>query len=138
MTRILRPRQAAATVLALLLPVLVASCSGDYPNSTFTSHTEFNRDAVGIWNTMMYWGIGVFVLVEVLLIYVMIRYRRRPGDKEPEHVHGNTTLELAWTIAPVFILAVIAVPTVKSIWRFQAPAVAEALQVEVIGHQWWW
>jgi cytochrome c oxidase subunit 2 len=138
MTRILRPRQAAATVLALLLPVLVASCSGDYPNSTFTSHTEFNRDAVGIWNTMMYWGIGVFVLVEVLLIYVMIRYRRRPGGKEPEHVHGNTTLELAWTIAPVFVLAIIAVPTVKSIWRFQAPAAADALQIDVIGHQWWW
>jgi cytochrome c oxidase subunit 2 len=138
MTRILRPRQAAATVLALLLPVLVASCSGDFPNSTFTNHTEFNRDAVGIWNTMMYWGIGVFVLVEALLIYVMIRYRRRPGDKEPEHVHGNTTLEMAWTIAPVLILAVIAVPTVKSIWRFQAPAVADALQVDVIGHQWWW
>ena len=125
-------------MLALLLPVLVASCSGDYPNSTFTSHTEFNRDAVGIWNTMMYWGIGVFVLVEVLLIYVMIRYRRRPGGKEPEHVHGNTTLELAWTIAPVFVLAIIAVPTVKSIWRFQAPAAADALQIDVIGHQWWW
>jgi cytochrome c oxidase subunit 2 len=78
------------------------------------------------------------VLVEVLLIYVMIRYRHRPGDAEPEHVHGNTTLELAWTIAPVFILVIIAVPTIKSIWRFQAPAPADAVQIDVIGHQWWW
>lgn len=138
MRRIFGPRRAAFALLALALPVILASCSGDYPNSTFERFTEVNRDAVGLWDTMMLWGVIVFVLVEALLIYVMFRFRRRPGDAEPEHVHGNTTLELAWTIAPVIILAIIAVPTVRSIWRFQAPPPAGALQIDVIGHQWWW
>lgn len=138
MTRTFRPRQLAATALAAALPVLLAACSGQYPNSTFTTHTDFNRDALGLWNLMMYLGLAVFVLVEALLIYVMFKYRRRPGGPEPEHVHGNTRLELTWTILPAVILVFIAVPTVKSIWRFQTGAPSNALQVDVIGHQWWW
>jgi cytochrome c oxidase subunit 2 len=53
-------------------------------------------------------------------------------------VHGNTPLEIAWTIAPAVILAVIAVPTVAAIFRTYSTAPANALQVQVIGHQWWW
>lgn len=136
MTRTLRPRHHSVIALAALL--ILAACSGQYPNSTFTDLTDFNRDAVGLWNLMIWLGIGVFVLVEALLVYVMIRYRRRPNDPEPEHVHGNTKLELAWTILPAVVLVIITVPTVKSIWKFQGGAPANALQIDVIGHQWWW
>ncbi|MBA3671734.1 MAG: cytochrome c oxidase subunit II, partial [Gemmatimonadaceae bacterium] len=51
---------------------------------------------------------------------------------------GNTTLEILWTAIPAVILAVIAVPTVRTIVTTQAAAKADALQVQVIGHQWWW
>src|SRR4029450_4025481 len=57
---------------------------------------------------------------------------------EPRHVHGNTVLEITWTIAPAIILVFIAIPTVQTIFRTQARAVPNALQVEVVGHQWWW
>lgn len=123
---------------AVAVLLLAAACSGEYPMTTFTNMTEFNRDARGLWNLMMALGIGVFVLVELLLIFTIYRYRRRPGGAEPEHVHGNTALELTWTILPAVVLAVIAVPTVRSIWRFQAAAPAGAVQIDVIGHQWWW
>jgi cytochrome c oxidase subunit 2 len=138
MTRTHRPRHHSAIALAAALPLLLAACSGQYPNTTFTGLTDFNRDAVGLWNLMIWLGIGVFVFVEGLLVYVMIRYRRRPNDAEPEHVHGNTKLELTWTVLPAIVLAIITVPTVKSIWKFQTGAPANALQVDVIGHQWWW
>ncbi len=121
-----------------MLALLFAACSGQYPNSTFTDLTDFNRDARGLWDLMIWLGIGVFVFVELLLVYVMIRYRRRPNAPEPEHVHGNTKLELTWTVLPAVVLVIIAVPTVKSIWKFQTGAPANALQVDVIGHQWWW
>jgi len=137
MTRTARPRHHSAIALAAALPLL-AACSGQYPNSTFTDLTDLNRDSTSLWNLMIWLGIGVFVIVELLLVFVMIRYRRRPNDAEPEHVHGNTKLELTWTILPAVILVIIAVPTVKSIWRFQSGAPANALQVDVIGHQWWW
>lgn len=138
MTRTARPRHHTAIASAAALPLLLAACSGRYPNSTFTHLTDFNRDSTSLWNLMIWLGIGVFVLVELLLVYVMITYRRRPNDTEPEHVHGNTKLELTWTILPAVILVIIAVPTVKSIWKFQSGAPANALQIDVIGHQWWW
>jgi cytochrome c oxidase subunit 2 len=53
-------------------------------------------------------------------------------------VHGNTTMEIAWTVIPLIILIMIAIPTVRTIFRTQAVARSDALQVEVIGHQWWW
>jgi cytochrome c oxidase subunit 2 len=83
-------------------------------------------------------GTFVFVFVEAILLYVLFRYRRRSDTDRPEHVHGNTTLEILWTAIPALILAFIAVPTVRAIFKTQAKAKAEALQVEVVGHQWWW
>jgi cytochrome c oxidase subunit 2 len=80
----------------------------------------------------------VFVIVEGILVYTIFKYRRRPDSPEPEHVHGNTALEITWTLAPALVLVLIAVPTVRSIFRTQAPAPAGALQVQVTGHQWWW
>ena len=139
MTRTARPRHQFALALAAALPLLLAACSNSqYPNSTFTNLTDVNRDAGSLWNLMIWLGIAVFVFVELLLIYVMIRYRRRSESDQPEHVHGNTKLELTWTILPAVVLAIISVPTVQQIWKYQSGAPANALQVEVIGHQWWW
>lgn len=138
MTRIPRPRHTAVFALAAALPLLFAACSGSYPNSTFTNLTEFNRDLTGLWNQMMGWGTFVFVLVEAILIYTIWRYRRRPGGPEPKHIHGNTAMEITWTVAPAIILVLIAVPTVRTIWKYQATAPEDAVQIDVVGHQWWW
>jgi cytochrome c oxidase subunit 2 len=78
------------------------------------------------------------VIVQVGILYIIFKFKARPNSPEPKHVHGNTTLEILWTVIPAVILAVIAVPTVKTIFMTQAKAPANALQVEVIGHQWWW
>src|SRR3712207_879411 len=43
-----------------------------------------------------------------------------------------------WTVIPAVILVMIAIPTVRTIFRTQAKAVSSALNVQVIGHQWWW
>ncbi len=127
---------AAALTVALLA---LSACSRTFPNSVFHSRTDFNRDAVaGLFNLIIILGVIVFVFVEVLLVVTMIKYRSRPGQREPEHVHGNTTLEIAWTIIPALILVWIAIPTVRTIFRTEAPAPANAIQVQVIGHQWWW
>src|SRR3954465_12260922 len=126
---------AAALTVALLA---LSACSRSYPNSVFHSRSDFNRDAVGgRVHLIIILGSVVFVRVEALLLYTMWKYRSRPGQREPEHVHGNTTMEIAWTVIPALILAVIAVPTVTTIFRTEAPAPANALHVEVTGHQWW-
>ena len=133
-----RPRRLLYIALPFLAVALAACNNAQYPNSVFHNHTEFNRDVGYLFKILLWLGSAVFVFVEGLLLYTIFRYRRRSESDRPEHVHGNTTLEILWTAIPAVILAFIAVPTVSTIWRTQAVASADALQVEVIGHQWWW
>ena len=139
MTRTHRPRRSAALALAGASALALAACSGaKYPNTIFTSHTDFNVDVGHLFGRLFFLATIVFVLVEALLLYAIFRYRSRPGQGDPEHVHGNTTLEILWTVIPAVILVFIAIPTVRTIFRTQAKARPGALEVEVIGHQWWW
>jgi len=136
-----RPRRlarAALTVALAAFPLVIAACT-QYPNSVFHPRTDTNRDIGFLFEILIWFGSIVFVVVEAILIYTLVRFRRRAGTtRQPEHVHGNTTLEITWTIIPALILVFIAIPTVRTIFRTQARARSDALQVEVIGHQWWW
>jgi cytochrome c oxidase subunit 2 len=134
----MRPRLLASAMCISAAVLALGACGQQYPNSTFTNHTDFNTDIYALWNRLLLLGTIVFVFVEALLLYTVFRFRRREGAPAPKQTHGNATLEIAWTIIPALILAMIAVPTVKTIWKTQAPAPAGALEVEVIGHQWWW
>lgn len=138
MTPIHRSRQRTTAILMAVLVLTLAACSQDYPNSTFHANTEFNAAIDHLWNRLLFLGTLVFVLVEGLLIYAVFRYRRRENSAAPKQVHGNATLEILWTAIPALVLVFIAVPTVRTIFRTQAKAAAGSLQVEVIGHQWWW
>jgi cytochrome c oxidase subunit II len=134
----LRPRRLVLAALTVVLPLLIAGCV-DNPNSVFHSRTEFNRDVGSLFSLLIWLGTIVFVFTELLLLYAIWRYRHRPGTPNtPEQVHGNTRLEILWTVIPAVVLAVIAVPTVQTIFKTQGDAGPDALQVEVIGHQWWW
>ena len=133
-----RPRRLASAALLGALALGLAACGGEYPNSTFNPNTDFNADIDALWDKLLFWGTIVFVAVEVALVYTIIRFRRRPGAPTPKQVHGNTTIEILWTAIPAVILIFIAIPTVRTIFKTQAKAAPDALQVEVIGHQWWW
>lgn len=84
---------------------------------------------------------AIFVLVQGVLAYCIWRFRRRPDTTpaEPPQIYGSNPIEVAWTVAPaliVFVLFLVMVRTVAAIRVSKEPA--DALQVTVIGHQWWW
>ncbi|HVT37716.1 MAG TPA: cytochrome c oxidase subunit II [Gemmatimonadaceae bacterium] len=133
-----RPRQLASGVCIAMVALVLVACGQQYPNTTFTNNTDFNSDIYALWNRLLLLGTIVFVFVEALLLFTVFKFRRREGAPAPRQTHGNASLEIAWTIIPALILAMIAVPTVKTIWKTQAPAPAGAIVVQVIGHQWWW
>src|ERR1051325_1796942 len=133
-----RPRRLARAALSVAMVGLVAACGRSYPDSIFHQRTDFNRDVDFLFKILIWLGIAVFIFVEGVLVWALIKYRAKPGQPEPEHVHGNTVLEITWTVIPAIILILIAIPTVRTIFKTQAKARADALQVEVIGHQWWW
>lgn len=134
----LRPWRRMALVLPLL--ALVASaCSPDhYPQTALRPLSDYARIGDDIQTTTFYWALGVFVLVEGALVYAIFRFRGKPGDPEPRQVHGNTTIEIIWTVIPALILAAIAVPTVRGIFETNTTPKGDVLNVEVVGHQWWW
>jgi cytochrome c oxidase subunit 2 len=83
----------------------------------------------------------IFVVVCSLLVYSVVKFRGRTSDttREPAQVYGSTQIELAWTVIPVLIVAVLFLATARVIHAIQdAPKPAAALDVTVIGHQFWW
>ena len=138
MTGLSRLRRLAPYGAAAVLALALTACAQVYPNTTFVPHSEFGRSIDFLWNRLLLLGTIVFVLVEAALLYIAFRYRRRDEHVVPPQTHGNTIIEIIWTLIPALILVFIAVPTVQTNFKTQAPASADALQIEVYGHQWWW
>lgn len=78
----------------------------------------------------------IAVFVTLLLAYVMIRFRasRNPVPSKTSH---NTPLEIAWTVIPVFILLLIAIPAFRLLY-FQDRIQDADMTLKVVGHQWYW
>jgi cytochrome c oxidase subunit 2 len=84
---------------------------------------------------------GIFLVVGGLLAFAIIRYRARKSDphSEPAQIYGSTQVELAWTVIPVLVVVVLFLATARIIFAIQdAPKPKSALDVTVVGHQFWW
>ncbi|HEY3257489.1 MAG TPA: cytochrome c oxidase subunit II, partial [Gemmatimonadaceae bacterium] len=138
MKGISRLRRIASFGMMVILALTLAACEQAHPNTTFTPHSDYGRAIDFLWDRLLLLGTIVFILVEGGILYIVFRYRKREGDQRPPQTHGNVVIEIIWTLIPAFILLFIAVPTVRTAFKTQAQAVAGALQIEVIGHQWWW
>jgi len=78
--------------------------------------------------------ISVFVLG--LLVYVCIKFREKPNVK-PSKTSHNTLIEVIWTVVPVLILVVIAIPSFKLLYLTEADKPVDMV-VKVSGAQWYW
>lgn len=125
-------------VVFLTLLLGLTGCQGPFPQSTFSPTSEFGHDLNGLFMMIFWWGVVVFVGVELAVVYVVYRFRARPDSPDPRPVHGHTALEIAWTLAPAMIIVFIAVPTIQVLWKDAGADTSEALQIQVVGHQWWW
>jgi cytochrome c oxidase subunit 2 len=87
----------------------------------------------------------IFVVVEGVLVYSLIRFRRRAGAgaTEPPQVYGSNPIEVAWTVAPALIVLILVLVVTRTLWEVDrdlpAPQAGDnTLFVTVVGHQWWW
>src|SRR5947209_1415181 len=87
----------------------------------------------------------IFVVVEGILIYAIVRFRRRAGaaGAEPPQVYGSKPIEIAWTAAPALIVFVLVLVTARTLWEVNVPPPEpregdNTLFVTVVGRQWWW
>jgi cytochrome c oxidase subunit 2 len=80
--------------------------------------------------------IAIVVLVMGLLLWVMIRYRES-ANPVPSKTSHNTVIEVLWTIVPVLVLVVIAIPSFRLLfWQFDFPKAD--VTIKATGHQWFW
>jgi cytochrome c oxidase subunit 2 len=133
-------RRWAALLLAIVpLGLAIAGCTlHEFPQSSLHPQADYAWRIQHLLEQLTFWVVVIFALVQIAILYVVIRFRAKPGAPTPTPVHGHTGLEIAWTIAPAIILALVAVPTVITIFATQTTPVKGALHVRVVGHQWWW
>lgn len=84
----------------------------------------------------------IFVVVAGLIIYTLVRFRRRPSEderQEPPQVYGSNQIEVAWTVIPILIVFVLIGVTARITAQIEnASPPKSTLKITLIGHQWWW
>ena len=117
-----RPRKSALPILAIVaVTALLSGCGGPFPQSALRPASDFATSLDQLFRGIVFWAVIVFVLVEGALLIAVFRFRDREGKRDARQVHGNTILEISWTIAPAIILVLIAVPTIRTIWEVDRP-----------------
>jgi cytochrome c oxidase subunit II len=128
-------------VLGLVaLALVAAACAPNATQSALEPKGPYAQKSFDLFVPVFWVAVAIFVIVEGLLVLFVFRYRHRRNQtpRIPAQVHGNTRLEIAWTILPTLILAGVAVPTIATIWDLAAKPTGDVLEVNVLGHQWWW
>lgn len=123
----------AAAILGAL-PVLAGA--SEWPLNMTEGVTTVSREVYGLHMQIFWWCVAIGVVVFSVMLYTMIMHRKSRGAK-PANFHENTTLELIWTIIPVLILVIMAIPATKTLVKIYDTEDAD-LDILVTGYQWKW
>ena len=124
-------------LLATLLIAIAGSAACSSPQTTFEPRSDAADGIQSLYIFVIIAASIVGAAVLAAMVYIMVRFRARPGHKA-QQIHGNTTLEIVWTIAPIVVLVAITVPTVLGVVNAARDPEPDALRINVTAHQWWW
>jgi len=132
-------RRLCATALATLAAPIAAFAAQPEP-----WQLGFQPAATGIMAEIAWFErytlvflVPIVFLVLGLLAWVMIRYRAS-ANPVPSRVSHNTTIEVIWTVGPIIILILLAVPSFQLLTKQYSPPGEPAMTVKAIGYQWYW
>jgi cytochrome c oxidase subunit 2 len=135
-------RAAARAGILLAIAAAVAACSGDFrPSSVLPPDAATTQGAQVqvIFNIVYLIGAAIFLLVEGLIVFSVLRYRRKKGDDElPPQIHGNNKLEILWTAIPVATVLALFVLSWTTLNSIDARQPNPPLKVGVVAYQWQW
>ena len=98
--------------------------------------TQISREAYDQHMLMLWWCVAIGVVVFGVMFYSMIRHRRAAGHGAA-NFHHNTFAEILWTVIPVLILVLMAVPATRALIVMEDTSEAD-MTLKVTGHQWKW
>jgi cytochrome c oxidase subunit 2 len=128
-----------AVVLGLS-SLLLAACSAEDNGQNSLKPEGPQAEKIDRLFIPVFWvSVVIGVLVLGAVVVFALRFRYRSGKNEnPKQIHGSTPLEIGWTIVPALILAVVAVPTVITIFDLNKEPTGDVVNVTAVGKQWWW
>jgi cytochrome c oxidase subunit 2 len=130
-------RIAGLALLGLVFSAVLSAC--DKSPSIMQPAGPVAQAELGMAYMVFIVAAVVFVIVITALLYCVIRFRARPGGDEPSQLHGNTPVEITWTIVPSALLVFILVLTITTMFSIATPpAGSNSITITAIGHQWWW
>ncbi len=128
-----------------------------YPYTTTDPISDFGQATHDLYAKVTYVVLVIFALVTALLAYTLIRFRDDGQPGNPEQIHGNTQMEVGWTLLPIFIVLTLIIPTVRTIFQIaDAPPLGArdadgqllvdadgkplkpTVEIKAIGKRWWW
>ncbi len=134
-------RRAGAVAALGALAVLLSACTD------FNLRTALPPDAAtvqgqatrNLYDIVFVIGVAIFVLVEGLILFAVLRYRRRSGDDElPPQIHGNNRLEIIWTAIPIVIVLALFVLSWQTLNTVDAHTPTPPVRIGVVAYQWQW
>ena len=147
-TRSARPTGSIlATVLiavgvALLLVLALISGAGErivqslFPPVAVTEQGAHIRD---LYTFVFLIATIIFFIVEGLIVYTVLRYRRKPGDDSlPAQTHGNAIAELVWTVVPTIVVAVLFVVSWQTLNVVDTKSASPDLKIRAVAGQFQW
>jgi len=130
-------RISAGFAAALSLPTLAAAAVPEPWQFGFQpAATPVMRDIEDLHNLLLIIITVITLFVLALLVYVVFRFNAKRNPVASRTAH-NTLIEVLWTVLPVMILVVIAVPSFKLLYFMDRTSTPE-LTLKVTGHQWYW
>lgn len=141
----LPPVRRLSQALLLLVAALASGCASGDHQSIFDTKGPVAAEQLDVTMVTLWVSVGIFVVVGSALVYAVVRFRA-PSDLNPEsplppQTHGNAFLEMVLTATAVGLLVIIAVPTLRTIFKLDRLPTAQGgeqpLIVTVRGYQWW-
>jgi cytochrome c oxidase subunit 2 len=124
--------------VGLLALLGMALANGEHYISILTPYTSYNREDTHLLIIVLSLAALVFLSVVGPLLYVILRFRKRPGQQgEPPQFEGNNRLEVIWTAIPLAIVFTLFILTAQSVFRLETPPPG-ALRINVTGRQFFW
>ena len=122
----------------LILPLLAVPglAFAEYGLNLPEGVTPISRDIYGLHMTIFWVCVGIAIVVFGVMIYSMVNHRKSKGAVA-SNFHESTTLELIWTLVPLAILIIIAVPATKVLIDLEDSSKAD-MTVKITGYQWKW
>jgi cytochrome c oxidase subunit 2 len=124
--------------MVLASSAIIAGCGTSKTPSVLDPKGPIAASEAGLFWLILGISTVVFLAVTSVLLYSIIRFRGRPDSPAPRQLHGNTPLEIAWTIVPSVVLFIVLVATITTMLGLAQPTDRPTITVNAVGHQWWW